>query len=820
MKKILVTFLIATISTVSLMPLISFATTSSDAAAQGAAQSAQNYQNDTSHTASPSNSTTNSGGATEAQSMGVTSNDTTDTTQSAKTVGVGTQTVKTNSPNDILCKGYFDQFTGHCLMVFFFSIMQTVGNFVLDVVSWVLWLSGVVFNLSIVTMVVHMKDAIDKISAIYVIWQRLRDFVNMFFIFILLFIAIQTILDAGFNYKKMLRDVVLVALFINFSFFATGAAIDVSNTVALLFYNGFYSTKCVSTGQTGAASIADGCMSYTIVQSLKLSTIYATPSQGQMSASEYDPGQSTETFEGIAKFLITVIAGSILMIIIAGVFFASAILIFYRFVTLIMLLMLSPIAFASMILPSTQKHWKSWWSKLSDQLIFAPVYFMFLWIVMSIITSGALSGAFNVSGSADGFAKAFNGNAAGLFGLIANYIIVIILLGYSLVLAKEAGAGGTEMATKAAKGFQGFVGRNTVGRAASRVANSQRMKKFVAASPTFGRLAQKPFDSLAKQSFGGKKGGFEQAEKDAIKDRETQAKRMGPSVLMTEKAKDSKKLADDERKDAHNNADAKIKQTEESFKVQETALDTKQADVEKQFAAAETEAKSAQEKSDHEKFMSRQSGQTTPESVAAAKASEDAKTKLETLRAEKERIEKQKKDLGDQKGVALAKAKEEATNQKRAANARYLENMKEHDRVIGVDKKEAETRAINAGNAEGSPEFKAFVDKEMKEHPGIAKERQEKYAANNEHDYRTLGGAKLGVLGKMINLATNRTSRIAESVNIRKKVIKEKSEEDQLAELAKKVAKKELEESKEGKEGGEKKKDTKTSEETGEQKTP
>ncbi len=330
----------------------------------------------------------------------------------------------------------------------FYFVVSLVGNFVLELTSWLLWASGVLLNMTVVQLVVNMKNVLEKITVIYSSWTILRDFANMFFIFILLVIAIQTILQTG-DYKKLLTRVVLVALFINFSFFFTGVMIDFSNTLALLFYNGFTSGQ-----NCGSIENMDGCLSLTIVQQMKLTTLFIPPVGAAMATSS---ARVVKDLASFSSFLIRVVLGSWLMIVVAGVFLASAVLIIYRFVTLLMLLMFSPLAFAAKILPNTEKYWKKWWNLLTTQLIFAPVYFMFLWITMRIITSGTLSSALNIDGNSN-FGNAFSGNPTSLFGLTVNYIIVISLLGFSLKLASELGASGTEAAGKLSKGLTGTIG--------------------------------------------------------------------------------------------------------------------------------------------------------------------------------------------------------------------------------------------------------------------------------------------------------------------------------------------------------------------------
>ena len=596
-----------------------------------------------------------------------------------------------------------------CIVHAFYEVAYFIGNIILSAVAWILWACGIMLNLSIIVFVVNMKSQIAHIPAIFAIWTTTRDLANMFFIFILLAIAIQTILQTGGSYKTMLRNVILIALFINFSFFITGALIDASNIMALQFYNGFAGTSCDdgSNSVQNTANKADGCMSQKVVNALRLGTVYdSAPKAGAASST---PGLAAKKSQGydpksLYSFYITVIFGSVLMIVTAGVFIASAMLIFFRFVQLIIVLMFSPIAFAAWILPSTKKYWTQWWDKLITQLIFAPVYFMFIWMVMKAISMGGLR-------APGEFDNAFAGNAQAFFGLIASYIIIIMLMSYSLVLAKELGASGAETATKAAKGFQGFVGRNTVGRASSRIANSQAMQKLVSTVPFAGRLAQKPFDSLAKQSWGGKKGGFDQAEKDAIKDKAEQAKRLGPSVLMTEKTRIAKEVAEENLK---NNPDS----------------------------------------------------QNAKDAAAKARDEHDIMVGIDKDEVQKRALKTQKNE--------------------KQIHDRALEMWVDNGGKGTADEMVQHARDEDALNVQKT------ADALTKKYKGVAKTRQEKYAASNERNYAAIGSNVTGVKGKLlrtvvrpvgglVNLVTNHTTRVSESAGIRKTVTKEKTDIDKIA---------------------------------------
>ena len=67
-------------------------------------------------------------------------------------------------------------------------------------------------------------------------WEALRDLSNMFFILILLVIALATILKIqSYGYRQLLKKLLIVAVLINFSKTIVGIAIDFSQVIMLTF---------------------------------------------------------------------------------------------------------------------------------------------------------------------------------------------------------------------------------------------------------------------------------------------------------------------------------------------------------------------------------------------------------------------------------------------------------------------------------------------------------------------------------------------------------------------------------------------------------
>jgi len=325
--------------------------------------------------------------------------------------------------------------------------LAIIGSLALFVSSWILWMSGSLLTLVIKYTVVNMSQTIEGISAINVAWKIFRDLANMSFIFILVYAAIGIILNlGGVNTKKIIVNVVIIALLINFSLFFTKIIIDASNIVTIGFYNKI--TSELGGKENGLAGPFMAKMSIT---------------------SLYDPKGSigNSIFQGqtASQIFITGTMGSIFILVAAFVFFSANIMFIGRFVTLIFLLLLSPLAFASMALPN-DKYSKMWWKSLIDQCLFAPVFIALMWATLIVL--GGIVATVPPTSTTSTLANVFvgsNGQAPGEDSLkmVMNYMIVISMIIGCLIIAKQFGAYGSERALERGKKLKGLVQRKLVG---------------------------------------------------------------------------------------------------------------------------------------------------------------------------------------------------------------------------------------------------------------------------------------------------------------------------------------------------------------------
>lgn len=338
---------------------------------------------------------------------------------------------------------------------------------ILQLAALITDLSGTILNYVVQFTVVDMAKKISEIGTIDKAWKTIRDIANMAFIFVLLYAAIRTILGIGSDTKKLIVNIVVVAILINFSLFFTKAVIDASNVLAITFYDAIAPSALRSDLSRG--------LSGELMGPLRIQSLWKI---------------TEDTFKG-KQLIIIGVMGTVVSLIAAFVFFAVAIMFVIRFVVLIFVIILSPLAFMGFILPQLKTQKDQWLDALLGQAFFAPIYFMLTWVVIIISrglltsTGGDMREVFTGVIGADGNVTSPTPES---LALLVNFIIMIVFLIASLIIAKQwadkAGHGVpglTKWATGAAGGVAfgglGWAGRSTFGRLGGAAAGSASLQE-------------------------------------------------------------------------------------------------------------------------------------------------------------------------------------------------------------------------------------------------------------------------------------------------------------------------------------------------------
>jgi|GEM_PF-2135186 len=436
------------------------------------------------------------------------------------------------------------------------SCAAVIANQVLlRIAAILLWVAAWLFNFTL-SYSLNMGAFLETVPIVDIGWKILRDVANLCFIFILLYIAINTILQANVaNSKKLLGTVIIVAVLLNFSLFFTKVVIDTSNILALQFYQkmGGHTEKSIATTISEKSGGGDVGIAQTFMEGLGLSGIYNAGKSEGGAEKEFEAGAWTT----VGNVLAVSLGGFWLITITALVFFAASFMFLIRTVVLIFIMILSPLAFLSLALPSGSSIWSKWSKMLISQSFFAPIYLMLVYLVVAIIKGDFGSKGIDEidGGGTMNLATFLTGNGSAVGTLYVFVVLIAMMLG-SLFIASSMGAVGakfsTALAGKLTLGAVGFLGRQTIGRGAKAMQESGWVKNMTGKERSAGvrflgrqlekgskRVSESSLD-LRNTALGGAaggmvgglgdvggKGGFAKSEKDSQKEWEDQAKRVG-----------------------------------------------------------------------------------------------------------------------------------------------------------------------------------------------------------------------------------------------------------------------------------------------------
>jgi hypothetical protein len=496
-------------------------------------------------------------------------------------------------------------------------VVKAINFLLITITGWALsasgWLLDSVFQYTVVnlsgTLGLDRQGRVDPsgfYSIIKIIWGMFRDIINMSFIFLLLYASIMTIFKADTGrVKSMVKNVVIVAILINFSLFFATTIIDISNQLAVGMYNQ------ITQGQGTDGSGKGNNLAAAFLTKLHLEKLLT---------------EST-VVDSYSKILIISVMGAVFILILSVLFFVISILFIVRFVTLIMLMMMSPVGIAGIAVPKIGSLFGgSYWKDLLSQCFFAPIMIFFIWISVkmldAIVKMGGMDG--NVA------AKFTDGTTAkaGLGGFILGFIVLVFMLIKGMEFAKSlssAGAGAVQKgllkysgadriqtAMKNAprnigggiKSTAGASARQSLGWGANKVSESKSFRDWAAKS-AIGRTALKATQGVADAKFGGKKG-YVGNQKDAIKSREDFSKKLGEKTL-SELLNDQKKAKADKvlatQTIENNNVDKKnLEERRTAIETELKPFEDKALLLEQQIKEAEAEYKAKEASSNDRHF--------------------------------------------------------------------------------------------------------------------------------------------------------------------------------------------------------------------------
>lgn len=286
-------------------------------------------------------------------------------------------------------------------------------------------------------------------------WEIVRNLVNMIFILIMIVIGISTILGLqSYNYKKLLGKLIIMALLVNFSLVIAQAVLKLADILQFTFMP---ADSVWQLSRLGYQLIAFHIV--TVGGTDPLAAI------GQAIVVEVTqiPVLAAELLNLSLSFLAFVVMGAI------------AVFLLIRLVALWILLILSPLAYALMVVPAVAGLAKTWWTTFFKYAFFTPILFFFMRISVEMsdkpffgqIPDGCrlltAQAANQACPAGMGMFTTF------VYNTLQQVVVVAFLFGALTVAQKLSIAGGAAMANLGQKGMMlplagaGFLGGAAVG---------------------------------------------------------------------------------------------------------------------------------------------------------------------------------------------------------------------------------------------------------------------------------------------------------------------------------------------------------------------
>lgn len=361
------------------------------------------------------------------------------------------------------CGGLDFDFSG-CAPIIVYNVIFRPASFVLS-------LSASLFDYSLALSI--DRTLVDQ-EFVNNAWTIMRDFANMAFIFILLYAGITTILG-GDDWRRTVIQVVIVALFINFSLLFTKVIIDTGNIFAV----GIYNALGPDPQNSGGGGVQKRELSGSLVEALQPQNFTDTAAKGT-------------AFDALVVFIIAAAVN----LAVAWAFFKVALVFLGRLIGFWVLMIVSPIAFISTATPKGEI-FHSWLHKLIDITFVAPVFLFFMYLILLVLQSDFITSISDSMGGATGFLS----SKLLLPSMVAIVLVYMISKAVSIAehMAGEFGNLGSQVGGKlmgvaggVALGGAGLLGRNVVGGLANQAFKSGTMQRWAntEAGENAGRMAR------------------------------------------------------------------------------------------------------------------------------------------------------------------------------------------------------------------------------------------------------------------------------------------------------------------------------------------
>lgn len=335
-------------------------------------------------------------------------------------------------------------------------------------------------------------------------WTLLRDFGNLIFIGSLIYSAIKLILGlADTKLKQLIINIFVAGVLVNFSMFFCQIVIDASNYASTAILNQIVKNVSAETGTTVAQTAINKAVSSAIgigyLNRFSIAKMFSNRSvseltrnggkideptlNGQMESSNLNP------FAVFASLML----GNAAMLIVAVSFAAISLMLLGRTVTLIYVIIISPVAILGYAVPYLrEKVSNKWMDDLIKNNIFPPVFF-----ILTLFTLRFLAFIQTI--------PAVSGEGSFLMNILQPMFMIaigVMCIAYSLYYAASFGTLGSGMAKAIVSGTVSRLAAGSTGYIAKKI--DDRVGKTEFGNSVLGRrLRNSLLDPVMTAKFGG-----------------------------------------------------------------------------------------------------------------------------------------------------------------------------------------------------------------------------------------------------------------------------------------------------------------------------
>ncbi|NQT50094.1 ABC transporter ATP-binding protein [Candidatus Kuenenbacteria bacterium] len=242
------------------------------------------------------------------------------------------------------------------------TIVQFLNRLLFFIVAGLGWVLMKIFAL--IVIISSYNDFVVS-KAVTKGWVLVRDVCNMLFVVMLLVIAFAQILNVEkYPVKKMLPKLIIAAVLVNFSKLICGLMIDFAQVVMMTFVNGYQATAGAN-----------------LIQGLGINKLMQL---NEKSSDIQNPVDHTSIFIALFLAAMLLVIAIFVTVMVLGLFVM-------RIVTLWILVVLSPVAFAMNVFPDGmgKKMKDKWWGEFTSAVVIGPVMAFFLWLSLLIMSDPA-----------------------------------------------------------------------------------------------------------------------------------------------------------------------------------------------------------------------------------------------------------------------------------------------------------------------------------------------------------------------------------------------------------------------------------------------